>query len=426
MIITPVRVTGSGNKTRLMVFFNHFLLCERHDRIAAVPFAFATQADNRKLADHVWDGGICFCVTAVSPELFTAAGQKIFWRGKLFMEVHFARTNGELDALIDEIIHLVGTHHPDVVREMIISALKAGQETDYLADLKLMRTTMKEMRYTNKIFDPYRSRKKVTIFGSARTEAQEPIYQKCLVFSQMLAERGYMVITGGGGGIMRAGNEGAGAENSFAVNIRLPFEQETNPVMEKSKNVIIYKYFFNRKVAFLKEADAVALFPGGFGTLDEAMETLTLVQTGKNPPIPLILIDDDDGDYWENWFQFIKKTLLKRGLISGDDFSLFTITRDPAEAVQVIDDFYRIYHSCRFVRDTLVIRLNKLLTGEQVDILGSEFNEIMEPGSSLQLTGAFPEEEDQPDLLNLPRLAFKFNHSSYGLLKAFIRRLNSF
>lgn len=342
------------------------------------------------------------------------------------MEVHFNRTNGELDELIDDIIRMTGVHHPGIVREMLISALKAGQETDYLADLKLMRTTMKEMRYTNKIFGPYRERKKVTIFGSARTQPDEPIYQKAATFSRLLAERGFMVITGGGGGIMQAGNEGAGADNSFAVNIRLPFEQETNPVMMESKNVITYKYFFNRKVAFLKEAQAVALFPGGFGTLDEAMETLTLVQTGKNPPIPLVLIDDDNGDYWENWFQFLRKTLLKRGLISGEDFSLFTITRDPVEAVENIVNFYRIYHSQRFVGNTLVIRLNQTLTPEQVETLESEFSEIIEPGSSLQLSGPFADEQDQPDLLHLPRLSFEFNRRSFGLLKAFIRRVNSF
>lgn len=342
------------------------------------------------------------------------------------MELHFSRANGELDELVDDIIRLARANHPGIVREMIISALKAGQDTDYLADLKLMRTTMKEMRYTNKVFGPYRDRRKVTIFGSARTAPSEPIYRKCVTFSRMLAERGYMVITGGGGGVMQAGNEGAGAENSFAVNIRLPFEQETNPVMSASKHVITYKYFFNRKVAFLKEAEAVALFPGGFGTLDEAMETLTLVQTGKNPPIPLILIDDDDGDYWENWFQFIKKTLLTRGLISGEDFSLFTITRDPAEAVQVIDEFYRVYHSSRFVGNRLVIRLNKDLGAEDVETLEREFAEIIEPGSALQLSGPLPEEQDQPDLLHLPRLSFEFNHKSYGLLKAFIRRINSF
>jgi len=342
------------------------------------------------------------------------------------MELSFTRTNNELDQLIDTLMTRVGVHHPDMVREMIVSALKAGQETDYLADLKLMRTTMKEMRYTNKIFGPYRDRKKVTIFGSARTDPSEPIYQKCVTFSRMLAERGYMIITGGGGGIMQAGNEGAGAENSFAVNIRLPFEQETNPVMEHAKNVVTYKYFFNRKVAFLKEADAVALFPGGFGTLDEAMETLTLVQTGKNPPVSLVLIDDDKGDYWENLFDFMKKTMLKKGLISGEDFSLFSITRDPVEAVQLIDDFYKVYHSSRFVRDTLIIRLNHPLTHEQVAILESEFNEILKTGTSLRMCGPLPEEIDQPNLLGLPRLALNFNHRSYGLLKAFIRRINTF
>ncbi|MBE0599668.1 MAG: TIGR00730 family Rossman fold protein [Desulfuromonadales bacterium] len=342
------------------------------------------------------------------------------------MKLHFSRQNGELDELIDDLMRMAGAHHPGIIREMIISALKAGQETDYLADLKLMRTTMKEMRYTNKVFGPFRDRKKVTIFGSARTLPDEPIYRKCVEFSRLLADRGYMVITGGGGGIMQAGNEGAGAENSFAVNIRLPFEQETNPVMEKSRNVIIYKYFFNRKVAFLKEAQAIALFPGGFGTLDEAMEALTLIQTGKSPPIPLVLIDDDNGDYWEPWFKFCRDTLLRRGLISGEDFSLFTITRDPVEAVQNIDDFYRIYHSQRFVGTTLVIRLNRAITPEQVETLEGEFGEIITPGSRLQITGALPEEQDQPDLLNLPRLIFEFNHFSYGLLKAFIRRLNSF
>ena len=342
------------------------------------------------------------------------------------MDIRFDRPNEGLENLIEELMDRVGVSHPRLIREMILSALKAGQENDYLADLKLMRTTMKEMRYTNKMFGPFRNRRKVTIFGSARTEPQEPIYQKCVMFSRMLAERGYMVITGGGGGIMQAGNEGAGADNSFAVNIHLPFEQETNPVMSNSDKVITYRYFFNRKVAFLKEADAVALFPGGFGTLDEAMETLTLVQTGKNPPIPLVLIDDDSGDYWEEWFDFIKTTLLKRGLISGEDFSLFSITRDPVEAVELIDSFYRIYHSSRYVRETLVIRLNHPLTDEQVAVLEEEFSEILMPGSRIRVCSAFPEEADQPDLLHLPRLALEFNRRSFGLLKAFLRRINSF
>lgn len=342
------------------------------------------------------------------------------------MEISFKRTNGPIDELIDEILALAEVHHPEVIREMVLSALKTGRENDYLADLKMLRATMKEMRYTSKMFGPYRERKKVTIFGSARTAPDEAIYQKCVTFSRQLVRLGYMVITGGGSGIMQAGNEGAGAENSFAVNIRLPFEQETNPIMENSGHSITYRYFFTRKVAFLKEAHAVALFPGGFGTLDEAMETLTLVQTGKNPPVPLVLIDDDDGSYWEPWLDFIKNVLFKRGLISGEDFSLFTLTRDPFEAAQVIHDFYRIYHSSRWVGQTLVIRLNKPLSADSLATLEEEFSEIIQPGSHLEMISALPEEQDQPDLLDLPRLAFCFNRRNYGLLKAFLRRLNSF
>ena len=342
------------------------------------------------------------------------------------MEINFKKNSPEIEDRIAELMSLVGVHHPRIIREMILSALKSGHDIDYLADLKLIRTTMKEMRFTNKVFGPYRDRRKVTIFGSARIDPDEAIYQKCVRFSSLLAERGYMAITGGGGGIMQAGNEGAGAENSFAVNIRLPFEQDTNPVMSDSDRVILYQYFFNRKVAFLKEADAVALFPGGFGTLDEAMEALTLVQTGKNPPIPLVLIDSDAGDYWEKWLAFLKETLLPKGLISGEDFSLFTITRDPEEAAQVIDDFYRVYHSGRYVGETLVLRLNKPLDSEHLQILTNEFSEILAEGSRFRMTGPLPKEEDQPDLMKLPRIAFEFNRRNCGLLMAFIRRINSF
>lgn len=341
------------------------------------------------------------------------------------MLLSFDRCNGEIDELVDLLMRKVGVHHPEMIREMIMGALKSGQENDYLADQKLMRTTMKEMRYTNKVFAPYRDRKKVTVFGSARTSSDDPIYKKCVEFSRLLAEQNYMVITGGGPGIMRAGNEGAGAENSFAVNIRLPFEQDTNPVMDQDEKVITYKYFFNRKVAFLKEAHAVALFPGGFGTLDEGMEIMTLIQTGKNPPIPVVMIDDKDG-YWEDWLDFLRGSLLKRGLISGEDFALFSVVRDPAEAVQIIDDFYRNYHSMRFVKNKMIIRLNKVLDSDHLRILADEFGDILIPGGKMSLSSPSPEENDQPDLKNLPRLSVEFNRRSYGLLKSFIRRINSF
>lgn len=341
------------------------------------------------------------------------------------MKLTFSHSNGEIDALIEQIMDKAGVNHPRMIREMIIGALKSGQENSYLADQKLIATTMKEMRYTNKVFAPYRQHKKVTVFGSARIAPDDSIYQKCVQFSRRLVEHNYMVITGGGPGIMQAGNEGAGAENSFAVNIRLPFEQNTNPVMSQDNKAITYRYFFNRKVAFLKEAHAVALFPGGFGTLDEAMEVMTLIQTGKNPLIPLVLIDDDGG-YWEEWFRFLRDSLLKRGLISGEDFALFTITRDIEEAVAIIDEFYRNFHSMRFVGKKLVMRLNRELNQGHCATLISEFGEILSAEGTIVPGTAFPEEDDEPDLKDLPRLILDFNLRNYGLLGAMIRRINAF
>jgi len=342
------------------------------------------------------------------------------------MELSFTKSNGEVDVMLNELLDKIGgIHHPRLVREMIIAALKAGQETDYLAELKMLNHTIKEMRYTNKVFAPYRHRKKVTIFGSARTEPSEAIYGKCLRFSRMLSKLGYMIITGGGPGIMRAGNEGAGSENSFAANIRLPYEQAPNRVMLRNPRLITYKYFFNRKVAFVKESDAIAVFPGGFGTLDEAMEVFTLIQTGKTPPKPLVLIDDESG-YWDLWFEFIKKAMLVRGLISTEDFSIFSITRSEDEAVDIIQCFYRNFHSMRFIDGRLVIRLNKELTRNDIMLLESEFPDMILPGKRIERCVSFPEEDDEPDLLDLPRIAMPFNHKHYGLLMAFIGRLNTF
>jgi uncharacterized protein (TIGR00730 family) len=234
-----------------------------------------------------------------------------------------------------------------------------------------------------------------------------------------------MTITGGGGGIMQAGNEGAGSENSFAVNIKLPFEQSANPVMYKNPRLVTYKYFFNRKVAFVKEADAVAVFPGGFGTLDEAMEVFTLVQTGKTSPKPLVLVDDGDG-FWEQFFEFVKEQLLMKGLISGEDFSIFTITNDENEAAAVIRNFYRVYHSVRFHDDLAIVRLNKLITEEQLRSIEDEFPELILDGGKITCCGPLEVELDEPDLAELPRLVFPFNHFHYGLLIAFIHRINTF
>lgn len=342
------------------------------------------------------------------------------------MGLSFSRSNGQIDLTIKRLIEESGgIHHPEIISEMLLSVLKIGQELDYLADLKLISRTLREMRYTSKVFGPYRNRKKVTIFGSARTGQHEEMYQKCVRFCRLLAEKGYMVITGGGPGIMQAGNEGAGSDNSFAVNIRLPFEQKPNPVMYRNPRLINYKYFFNRKVAFVKETDAIVVFPGGFGTLDEAMEVFTLVQTGKTSPKPLILLDDKEG-YWEKFFNFVKQSLLVNGFISGEDFSLFSITRSEQEALEVIDTFYRTYHSIRFIEDRLVIRLNKDISESQISILGDEFPELIREGDQISRCSEFPEETDEPDLAHLPRITMLFDHHHYGLLIAFINRINTF
>jgi uncharacterized protein (TIGR00730 family) len=342
------------------------------------------------------------------------------------MDLSFSHTNEVVDTLIDRLIAATGgVTHSHLVRELIISSLKIGQETSYQPDIKMINRTLREMRYTTRVFGPYRDRKKVTIFGSARTRSHEPIYQKCVRFSRLLADNGWMTITGGGPGIMQAGNEGAGSENSFAVNIRLPFEQSANPIMHNTPRLVTYKYFFNRKVAFVKEADAVAVFPGGFGTLDEAMEVFTLVQTGKTSPKPLVLIDDGDG-FWEQFFEFIKEQLLTKGLISGEDFSIFTITQNEVEAAEVIEKFYKNYHSIRFHDELVIVRLTKKLLPEQLAILQQEFPELILPGGKIVCCGPLECEDDEPELAHLPRLSFPFDHFHYGLLIAFINRINTF
>lgn len=338
----------------------------------------------------------------------------------------FVKNDDETESQINDLIDTVGgVQHKNIVREMIISALKAGQETSYIPDLRMLNNAMKEMRYTNKVFSPYRDKKKVTIFGSARTDREDFSYRLCVEFSRRLAEKGYMIITGGGPGIMQAGNEGAGSDNSFAVNIRLPFEQSPNIVMANTPRLITYKYFFNRKVAFVKESDAIAVFPGGFGTLDEAMEVFTLIQTGKTNPKPLLLIDDESG-YWGDWLEFIKKKLLGKGFISADDFSIFTITNDVDEALGVIEEFYSNYHSHRFVGGKLVIRLNRELSDLQIASLEAEFPEIIAAGSRIRRTVVLPEEFDEPETHHLSRILLDFDHHHYGLLIAFIRQLNLF
>ncbi|HTG00680.1 MAG TPA: TIGR00730 family Rossman fold protein [Nitrospirota bacterium] len=343
------------------------------------------------------------------------------------MKLHFHRANGEFDSAVDQLIEQAeGVRRPEFVREMIIAAIKAGQEDDESADLKLMNTTLKEMRFTSKVFGPYRNKRKVTVFGSARTKPEEPTYEMAKQFGRRLAEAGYMVITGGGGGIMQAANEGAGPEYSFGVNIRLPFEQKPNPVLHGNPRLITYKYFFNRKVAFLKEADAVALFPGGFGTLDEAMETLTLVQTGKRNPLPLVLVDDPVCSYWNAFIKFVEEELLARNLISRSDLALFERVDSVDTAIARINRFYSRYHSMRFVNGQLVFRMTSKLSQSNITKLKERFQDILLPQGDVVASEALPEEVEDGDAVDLPRIVVDFNRHDFGRLRSLIDEINDF
>ncbi|MDJ0553693.1 MAG: LOG family protein [Microcoleaceae cyanobacterium MO_207.B10] len=297
----------------------------------------------------------------------------------------------------------------------------AGEELDRL-DWKILAASLQDMEKGFNIFYPYRHIRKITIFGSARTSPNTPEYKMAVDFARRITNQGFMVMTGAGGGIMQAGNEGAGAEKSFGLNIQLPFEQESNPFIEGDHKLINFKYFFTRKLFFLRESDALALFPGGFGTLDEGFESLTLTQTGKYGPAPLVLIDCPGGNYWDDWNDFIHKQLLRRGLISQDDPSLYTITDDLEVACQAIADFYRVYHSSRYVKEKFVIRLNSELSETDVEKLNQEFSDILNTGR-IEKSQALPEESED-ETADLPRLVLHFNQKDTGRLYQMIAEIN--
>lgn len=290
-------------------------------------------------------------------------------------------------------------------------------------DLKLLSRTLRELRYAFKVFRPYRRRRKVTIFGSARTRPQHPDYIAAEGLARLLASHGWMVITGAGGGIMEAGNKGAGREASMGLNIMLPFEQRANDYIDRDPKLVTLKYFFTRKLMFVKECSGVVCAPGGFGTLDETLETLTLLQTGKQTMMPVVLLDRPGGSYWHDLGSFFEKHLLNTQLISPADTSLYRITDNVEEAADEILKFYRVYHSMRYVRNRLVFRLTESLTDEQLDTINVQFSDILVDGVFEQ-TGALAEEQGEEDLIGLPRLAFHFNRRALGRLRMVIDFVN--
>lgn len=313
--------------------------------------------------------------------------------------------------------------HAALMRELMTGLLKLHEAQLDLLDVKIVNRAVKELRHAFGVFHGYRDRKKVSIFGSARTPSDDPNYQLAHQFSQAIVRAGFMVITGGADGIMRAAQEGAGREHSFGVNIMLPFEQGPNSTIADDPKLITFKYFFTRKLMFQKEANAIALFPGGFGTHDEGFEILTLAQTGKSDPQPIVCLQAPGCDYWDDWAAFITRQLLHRKLINEEDLALFTIVTSADEAVSHILRFYRRYHSMRFVGKQLAMRLKQPISAEQLEQIRERFSDLLSDGTFEQ-SGPLQEELDEPAIRELSRLVFNFNRRSAGRLRHLIHHLN--
>lgn len=335
----------------------------------------------------------------------------------------------DIQHAIDGLIEQVCAEAPDafeerLVREAITACLKLIPDGRDTGELKLMSAAIKELRYAFRVFSQYPQPLKCTIFGSARTPEGHPDYDAAVEFGTLIAKAGWMVITGAGDGIMKAGHVGPGREASFGVAIRLPFETTANTIIAGDEKLIHFRYFFTRKLMFLFHADAVVLFPGGFGTMDEAFETLTLVQTGKAAMMPIVLVEGENRpgvrSYWQHFDSFVRDTLLERGMISPEDLSLYYLAPSPAAAMEHINRFYRHYHSSRYVRDELVIRLKRELREEDVEALNDDFGVLVKKGR-IRKSEPLPEEAT---FLDLPRIVFTHTRHKFGLIRSLIDRLN--
>ncbi len=329
------------------------------------------------------------------------------------------------DQRIKELVADWGCNHScELIESMVVSALKAAHDPISVADLKIFNRSLNEMRYAARVFAPFRHKRKVVVFGSARTLPTEAESVEAEDFARRMRDDGYMIITGGGEGIMGAAQRGAGREHSFGLNIRLPFEQRANEVIDGDGKLINFNYFFTRKLSFLKESHAVALFPGGFGTMDEGFEVLTLMQTGKARILPVVLVDKPGGRYWETWFSFLGEYLLKLGLVSADDFHLFKIAHNVEHAVAEIEHFYKNFRSYRWVGSRMVIRMNQRLADSAVKQIKADFVDILN-GSDVVQSSALPEEQNEPELADLPRLIFAPHRKNFGRLRQLIDAINN-
>ncbi len=311
----------------------------------------------------------------------------------------------------------------DLLGDMMVTICRLARDGTGRGELKLLSKALQELRYAFKVFAPYAQFRKVSIFGSSRTPAGHPDYIQADMFGRRMREVNWMVITGAGDGIMRAGHDGAGPEASFGVAIRLPFEQQTNAVIRDNPKLINFNYFFTRKLMFVKEAAAIALFPGGFGTQDEGFEALTLVQTGKSTPIPIVLVDAPGGTYWQHWRTYVAAELLRTGMISPEDMNLFRVTDDVEVAVEEIVRFYRRYHSSRYVGDLFIMRMESALPAAALEALNDTYAGILTNGRIEQFPG--PVDGESGEWPTLPRLTLRFDRKSVGRLRLLINDVNS-
>ena len=332
----------------------------------------------------------------------------------------------QLKSRIDELIKFKGGGYNEAeVSDIIENALKLLSDVKDRGDVRVIQTAVRELRYAFRVFAPYDHKRKVTIFGSARTAPDRLEYQQAAEFGKKISAAGFMVITGAGPGIMQAGHEGAGPENSFGVNIRLPWEQGANRIIAEDKKLISFKYFFTRKLIFVRHSDAIVLFPGGFGTMDEGYETLTLMQTGKSQLMPLVLVDKPGGTYWKTWDKNIREHLLRDRLIAPDDLNLYQITDNADEAVKIVSRFYRNFDSTRLVKDQFIIRMKNAPSPTALAALNEDFADVVVDGKIALAKPTLDEEEDK-DRLELARISFNFNRRDYGRIRQLIDVLNSF
>lgn len=331
--------------------------------------------------------------------------------------------NDDLDERLRSLVADVSANgNEDLIEELVITALKLHRDGATRGDLKMINTTLKEMRYSNLVFSRH-SEPKVTIYGSARLGEDDPNYQLTERFAALMASHGWGVITGAGPGIMEAGSKGAGIENSYGVNIRLPFEATANQYIADGRTVN-FKYFFTRKLGFVKESNAFVILPGGFGTLDEAFELITLIQTGKSDLHPIVLLEAEGTDYWAPLLDFVEGRLLGGGMISESDLSLFLHSTDPEEACNHILEFYTNYHSQRFAAGKLILRLRQGPTAEELDALNEEFDDIVVEGAIERTEPTLAEVEDD-DALDMDRITLYFDRRQFGRLRQLIDRLNA-